>query len=204
MSVPISLMQQGRPPFVTFEQRAEEDRTASIEAKGRKVFKDVDYVIIRSPGSKDTVEKIAPEWLAHCDQMVSKGKWPVEWANAHRKMYGDWKAGLEIVPIGFSVRQWAGISKAQAENLVMAGVPTVEDLAAANEQALAKIGMGARQLKEKAQSYIDGAKGNVGEELNALRAQLSDLAQTVGRLTEKNAELEAEVQKYQPPGKKRA
>lgn len=199
----VQLMQQGRPPYIRFEQRIEEDRDASIEAKNRLVMKDVDFVIIHSAGSKDTVEKIAPEWLEHCERLASKGKWPHDWVAHHRKMYNDWKAGLEITPLGFSVRQWAGISKAQAENLVLAGVLTVEDLAAANEQTLARIGMGSRQLKEKAQAWMDSAKGNVGEELAALRAQLSDLTQTVGRLTDKNAELEAEVQKYQP-GKKRA
>lgn len=192
-----------RPPYVRFEQRAEEDRNASIEAKNRQVMKDVDYAIIHAVGSKDGVEKVATEWLDHCELLASKGKWPSEWAVAHRKMYNDWKAGLEIAPIGFSVRQWAGISKAQAENIVLAGVLTVEDLAVANEQTLSKIGMGARALKDKAQAWLDSSKGNVGEELAALRAQQLDLTQTVARLTEKNAELESELKQYQP-GKKRA
>jgi len=192
--VSISLMQQGRPPYVRFEQRAEEDRAATVAAN-KLVLKDVDYAIIHTAGSKDTVEKIAPEWLAHCDLQAAKGKYPGDWVKAHRKMYEDWKAGLEIVPIGFSVRQWPGISKAQAENLVIAGVLTVEDLASANEQTMARLGMGARQLKEKAQAWLDAGKGNVGEELAALRAQVSDLLQTVGRQNDKIAELELVVPK---------
>lgn len=201
----IGLMPQGRPPYIRFEQRPEEDRNASIEAKDRIVMKDVDYVIIHPVGSKDTVEKPAEDWLQHCEKEARKNppRYSPEWAQAHRKMYSDWKAGLEVVPIGWSIRNWPGISKAQAENIIAAGVLTVEDLAAANEQTLQRIGMGSRQLKDKAQAFLDSSKGNVGEELAALRAQLSDLSQTVGRLTEKNAELEAEVQKYQP-GKKRA
>jgi hypothetical protein len=186
---------QPRPPYVRFEQRAEEDRDASIAAKGRQVMKDVDYAIIHAVGSKDGVEKVATEWLDHCELQASKGKWPSDWVVAHRKMYNDWKAGLEIVPIGFSVRQWPGISKAQAENLVNAGVLTVEDVAAANEQTMQRIGMGARALKDKAQAWLDSSKGNVGEELAALRAQVSDLLQTVGRQNEKVAELEAAREK---------
>jgi hypothetical protein len=192
----ISLMQQGRPPYVRFENRAEEDRDATIKAQ-RLTMKDVNYAIIHSVGSKDTTEKPAEEWLAHCDLMASKGKWPAEWAAAHRKMFNDWLSGLEVVPVGFPVRQWAAITKAQAENLTLAGVLTVEDLAAANEQTLGKIGMGARQLKEKAQAYMDSTKGNVGEELAALRAQVSDLMQSVGRLTEQKAELEAQLPKQE-------
>lgn len=201
----IHLMQQGRPPYVRFEQRPEEDRDATIAA-GRLVMKDVDYVVILTAGSKDTVEKPAEEWLAHCEKQASMSppKWPREWAQAHQKMYQDWKAGLEVVPIGFSVRQWPAISKAQAENLAIAGVLTVEDLAAANEQTLGKIGMGARALKDKAQAWIDASKGNSGEELAALRAQMSDLTQTVGRLTDKNAELEKRLAQYEQPTKKRA
>lgn len=190
----ISLMPHGRPPYVVFEQRAEEDRTATI-AGNRLVLKDVDYAIIRTAGSKDTVEKIAPEWLEYCDTQASKGKYPSDWAVAHRKMYNDWKSGLEIVPIGFSVRQWPGITKAQAENLIISGVMTVEDLASANEQTMQRIGMGARSLKDKAQAWLDSSKGNVGEELAALRAQVSDFTQTIARQNEKIAELEAAVPK---------
>lgn len=199
----VHLMQQGRPPYVRFEQRAEEDRDATIKA-GHLVLKDVDYVVILTAGSKDTVEQPALGWLSHCEVLSSKGKWPREWFGHHKKMYEDWKAGLEIVPIGFSVRQWPAITKAQAENLVIAGVLTVEDLAAANEQTLAKIGMGGRALKEKAQAWIDSSKGNVGEELAALRAQLSDLTQTIGRLTDKNQEMEKRLAQYEQPNKKRA
>lgn len=196
----ISLMQAGRPPYVTFEQRAEEDRNATVKA-GTLVLKDVDYAIIRTAGSKDTVEKVASEWLDHCGFESTKGRWPAEWVVAHRKMYTDWKAGLEATPFGFPIRQWPSISKAQAENLALASVLTVEDLAASNEQTMAKIGMGARALKEKAQAWLDASKGNVGEELAALRAQVSDLVATVGGMREKNSELESALQSQ---AKKRA
>lgn len=198
----VQLMQQGRPPWVTFQQRAEEDRDATIKA-GRLVMKDVDYAVLRQIGSKDTVEKVADEWLGHCEIMASKGNYPTEWANAHRTMYNQWKAGQEVIPPGFPIRQWAGVSKAQAENLALAGVLTVEDLAAANEQAMGKIGMGARALKDKAQAWIDSSKGNTGEELAALRAENSTLKQSVGELQEKMRELDAAIQGSQP-SKRRA
>ncbi len=198
----IQLMQQGRPPYVRFEQRVEEDRAQTI-SQNKLVMKDVDWVIIHPVGSKDTVEKPAVDWLDHCKLMSLKGNYPGEWEVAHRKMYNDWKAGLEVVPPGFSVRQWPGISKAQAENLVLAGVLTVEDLAAANEQTLGRIGMGGRALKDKAQAWMDSAKGNVGEELAALRAQLSDALTTIGSQNAKIAELDAAF-KNSEPAKKRA
>lgn len=198
----VQLMQQGRPPWVTFDQRAEEDRNATIEAN-RLVMKDVDVAIIRQIGAKDTFETEVIPWLADCDLKASKGNYPAEWAAAHRTMYNQWKAGQEIVPPGFSVKQWAGVTKAQAENLVLSGVLTVEDLAAANEQTLQKIGMGARALKDKANAWLDSSKGNVGEELAAVRAENSTLKQTMGEMQEKMRELEAAIQGTQP-AKRRA
>ena len=47
---------QDRPPFVNFEVRAEEDRTASIE-QGHYVAVDVDYALITPAGSRDCVER---------------------------------------------------------------------------------------------------------------------------------------------------
>ncbi len=187
----VQLMQQGRPPFVRFEQRTEEDRDATIAA-GHLVQRDVDFVLILTAGSKDTLEKPAKDWLANCKLLAQKGKWPKEWIDAHSKMYEDFKAGLEVTPLGFSVRQWGGISKAQAENLIMIGVYTVEDLAAANEQTLARIGMGGRFLKEKAQAWMDANKGNAGEELAALRAELNTAVQTISTMQGKIKELEAD------------
>lgn len=188
----VQLLQQGPPPYIRFENRAEEDRTETIK-QGKLVLKDVDYVIIARAGSKDTVEKIAPEWLDHCEKMSRESTplWPADWAVAHRKMYEQWKSGQEPTQPGFPIRQWAGITKAQAENLVLARVLTVEHLALADEATMQNIGMGGRALKERAAAWLESNKGNKGEELAALRADNSTLAQTVGALQEKVAELEA-------------
>lgn len=194
MSIGIQLMQQGTPPHLRFEQRAEEDRDATIKL-GRKAFKDVDYVILLRPGTKDAFEANAKEWLDNCDKQANQDppNWPIEWANAHRKMYEQWKAGQEITVQGFPIRQWARVSKAQAENLIMARVMSVEQLAEANEQTLTMIGMGARELKNDAIAWMEANKGNAGVELAALRAENSDLKQSLGRQNDKIAELEAAI-----------
>lgn len=199
----VQLLQQGPPPYIRFENRAEEDRTATIE-KGSLVLKDVDYVIIARAGSKDTVEKVVTEWLDHCAKLSRETPplWPVDWVVAHRKMYEQWKAGEEPTQPGFPVRQWAEITKAQAENLVMARVFTVEHLAMADEATMQNIGMGGRALKERAQAWLESKKGNSGQEVAALRADNATLTQTVGSLQQKVAELEAALAAQ--PGRKRA
>jgi hypothetical protein len=186
-----NIQNQGRPPYIRFEERLEEDRDASIKAN-RYVHKRVDYVIIQSPGSKDTCEKIVSEWLTHCESlaMMEPPQWPVQWVEGHREMYQKWLKGQEVSPLGFSVRMWPAIDKATAENLCMTNVLTVEDLATANEETMRRIGMGARQLKEKAKAWLEAGRGSQAEEVAALRAQVSDLVQAVQTERDKRESLE--------------
>lgn len=186
------------PPWVRFEQRAEEDRDGSIKAN-RLVMKDVDYVIVTRAGTKDTHERIAVEWLDHCEKLSRESPplWPPSWVKAHRQMYDDWKSGKEVNQPGFPIREWAAITKAQAENCVSARVFTVESLAAADEATLGVLGMGARALKDKARAWLDANKGNSGEELAALRAENQTLKSNQEELRGKLAELEAALSSLQ-------
>lgn len=194
----ISLMPQ-RPPYVVFEQRAIEDRNASIAAGGL-VMRDVDFVIVRQQGSRDTVEKNALEWLADIDRLAVTGNYPGEWARHFRDKFNAYKAGQAEPELGLSVRHWPSLSKAQAENLIAVGARTVEDVAAMNEQALQRYGMGARELKQKAQAYLESRDANKSaEQITALRAQLADRDERIATLEQRLTALEA-----QAGGKKRA
>lgn len=194
----IGLM-EARPPYVEFEDRSEEDRAESIK-QGRLVMRPVHIAVIRAVGSRDSVEKEVGPWLDHLDKMASAGQYRREWAEAFRKKYEAWKAGQEAPLQGFPVREWASINKATAQNLVAAGVVTVEDLAAANEQTLARIGMGGRALKEKAQAWLDSAKANGNaEELAALRVKVEQMEQQNRDLIERLERMAADK-----PERKRA
>jgi polyhydroxyalkanoate synthesis regulator phasin len=195
--MPIALMPQ-RPPFVTFEQRAVEDRNASIAAGGL-VMRDVDYVIVRQVGSKDTVEKLADEWLNDLDRLVQNGTYPAEWARHFREKYMAFKAGQSEPELGLSVRQWPSLSKAQAENCIAAGVRTVEDVANMNEPTMQRVGMGARELKAKAKTYIESRDANkAAEQITALRAELDNKNTRIETLEQRLSALEAQS------GKRRA
>jgi hypothetical protein len=188
----VQLLQQGPPPYVRFEQRAEEDRAETIK-QGRLVMRDVNYVIIARAGRKDTFEQVAEDWFAHCERMTRETppKWPPDWLSAHRKMYDQFLSGQEVTQPGFPIRQWAAISKAVAENLVTARILTVESLAAADEAALATLGIGGRALRDKARAWLEQSKDNKGEELAALRADNATLTSRLDEQAQKIAELEA-------------
>ena len=186
----IALMPQ-RPPFVVFEQRAVEDRNASLEAGGI-VMRDVDFVVVRQVGCKDTFEKEAAEWLADIDRAAAGGSYPSDWARHFREKYNAFKAGQTEPELGLSVRQWPSLSKAQVENLIAAGVRTVEDVAAMNEPAMQRVGMGARELKSKAKAYLDSREGNKSaERIAALEAELANAKVRNETLEQRLAALEA-------------
>jgi hypothetical protein len=196
-----NLLQVGPPPNVVFEQRAVEDREATIKASTLKL-KDVDYAIIYRAGSNNSVEKTAAEWFDDIEKKSreSPPMFPPEWVVFYRQRYKQWKDGQEMSPMGFPIRQWAQVTKAQAENLAMARILTVEELAQATEEMLARIGMGGRALKETAKAWLESSKGNKGQELAALRAENTDLKAQLDNQGQKIAELEAAIMSLSPQG----
>ncbi len=183
---------EARPPYVTFEYRAEEDRAASIEA-GHYVSKDVPFVLVTPMGSKDRHESPADEWFARREQDAAEGRFPREWLSAFKGAFAEWKAGREIPLNGTSVANWPVASPAQVKMLLDLKVRTVEDLAEANEETLNRLGMGGRTLKQKAQDWLASANdmGKVSEQLAGLRADNEALKQ-------RNEQLEKQLREVIP------
>lgn len=172
-----------RPPYVRFEVRAEEDRQASIEA-GHYVGKDVNYVLITPMGSKDCIERQAEEWFAKLKQDVSEGRCPREWLSGFEAAYKDWKDGREAPVTGTPITDWPPASPSQVKTLLSLHVRTVEDLAVANEEVLARVGMGGRALKQRAVEWLASASstGKASEQVAALKAENDDLRDRNERL----------------------
>ena len=185
---------EDRPPYVTFEVRAEEDRNASIEA-GHYVARDTDFAIITPIGSKDRIERPVAEWFAKLAGDVSEGRFKSEWLSAYRGIYKDWKEGNESPLSGTDIKNWPVVSPAQVKNLIELNVRTVEDLAVANEEVISNIGMGGRALKQKAADWLSSAStsGKTSEELASLRASNEDLKSRNASLESQLKALAAEV-----------
>lgn len=183
---------EARPPYVTFEFRAEEDRAASIEA-GHYVSKDVPFVLVTPMGSKDRHESPADEWFARREQDAAEGRFTREWLSAFKGAFAEWKAGREIPLNGTSVANWPVASPSQVKMLLDLKVRTVEDLAEANEETLNRLGMGGRTLKQKAQDWLASANdmGKVSEQLSGLRADNEALKQ-------RNEQLEKQLREVIP------
>lgn len=174
-----------RPPYVRFETRAEEDRNATIAA-GHYVGRNVDYALITPQGTKDVVEKIASEWLEQLMAKAAAGEYPADWARHFEATYAQWKETNTIPEHGAPIKGWQLLSPAQQQQILAANIRTVEDLAAANEVALMRIGMGGRDLKQKAQAWLEAAqdKGGLAAKNAALEAELASLRAEVAELQE--------------------
>lgn len=180
----LRLQEKGPRPHVRFETRTAEDRAASIEA-GRKVYRDVDWVIVTPPGGKDVRENNAQEWLDKIEAQAQVGAYDYEWSRDFAKMYMMFKDGKEMPETGTPLRMCTTLfSPAEIANCLAVNIRTLEDLASTNEEALGRIGMGARALKTRAQEAIKTGDGKESAmKVEALEIQNADLKQRVADLT---------------------
>lgn len=179
---------QARPPYLEFRREAVPDPVKTQEL-GRRVTKDVNFAYIMQPGSKDQVVRVAEEWLAMIKQKnldASPDAYPDEWVRAFHDKYKAWCDGQEMPLDGTSVKEWALLSPAQAENFIALGILTIEDVAAMTEDALGRYGMGGRELRDKARDWLTKQ-----EVANTLAIENEQLKQQLAELSSRLAQLEA-------------
>jgi hypothetical protein len=173
-----------RPAYVRFETRPLEDKKASEEA-GHYVAKDVEFAIITPCYSKDELHFRVDKWMVQMDDQVRNGRMPAEWAKQYKQAYQAWKEGLELPLNGTPIKGWPILSPAMQENLIRLNIKTVEDLAGINDDAAKMIGMGAINLKNKANAWLSQAKdkGPATMEIARLKQQTENQSSQIEKLT---------------------
>lgn len=121
--------------YPRFHMEAEE-----IEVDGQKVYRDVEMVEIFMPGNPTT----KPDMLV-TDEF--RKRWPAQ--------YKAFKDNLEMPLDGVPLEEWNILSPAQLRTLKSFEFRTIEDVASMTENAVQRVGLGARQLKLKAIAYLD-------------------------------------------------
>lgn len=187
-----------RPPLITFETRAVEDRAATIET-GIASYKDVDFVILTPLGGNgnNVTEREVDGWLQdHRDRGTAFIR---EFEGAYRA----WKAGEEIPATGTSLKLWPSITPAQVKQLLAGGCKTIEDLAAWPDGSVGKLGMGAVSLKQRAIAFLAAGNdiGKAAEKTAALEVANAELTQKLEAQAKQLAELQAQIAAI---GKKKA
>lgn len=189
-------MKDDVPAWVRFEVRPIEDRDATIK-NGHYTTKDVTYALVTPPYSKDCNIIEAHEWLRQNDDHVRNGRMPERVRDAYKAKFEAWSKGQEIPEDGVPIKSWTMISPSQQANLLAIGVRTVESLAKINDEGMKRYGMGALDLKNKAQAWLKTAKniGPVVQENAALKTKVADLTAIVEGLTKTVEELKRQTER---------
>lgn len=148
---------------------------AKSEALGRNAYRTIDMVRVIIPGDNGNVveRRVKPS---------DKMRWPRQW-EAYQKMQ-------EYVPDGTLLDNWPWLTRGQIEDLKYNSVFTVEQLANLSDEALQRLGLGARRMREHAQAFLEtSATGAVPakiiEENDRLKKQIDLLTQQMTQLTTK-------------------
>ena len=183
-------------PFVQFEMRTQEDRSR-VSPDGVTHTIDVPWAIVRAPGSRDSLEKPAKEWLAQLQQYARDDRIPRNWPSEYAEAFRLWSQGEEIPVNGTAIKSWPPLSPAQRKNLLGLGVLTVETLASANDEIVHRLGMGGLTLKQLANTWLTEAKdkGSMAQSLEATQVELTQLRTTVAEQAETIKALEAKIPK---------
>lgn len=185
---------QDKAAFVRFERVPIEDKEQSVK-QGKYVAKEIDYVYLTPPYSKDEVVHKVSFWLDENARKVNDGRMKLEVSEHYRTAYEAWKKGHELPLNGTPIKGWGIISPAMQEQLIHLKIMTVEDLAGINDQGAAMIGMGARDLQTKAKTWLATLqdRGPVTMELAHYKQKAEVQTMQIATMTQQLAALTAQV-----------
>ena len=158
-----------RPVFPEFVVEAIHMEFASKQA-GKPIFEDREFVRIHVVGDRGA-QAYEPVNDDH------KQRWSKE--------YAAFRAGIELPPSGTPLATWPHplMTKSQVAMLAVDNIRTVEDLAGLDDAKLMKIGMGAREMKSAAHTYLEIATKGMAP-VTRLLEENERLAREVIRLTD--------------------
>ena len=180
------MIEEERLPYIEFEKRYIPVNVApGEEAKGHI---EQDIILITPLGSRDRLEKPVVSHLAQMRQQVAEKRIPKKFYDQVSGAYELWKKG-ENFGFGGTPIELLGLSKDQLVMLKGFKIHSIEDLAGANEDLLAMIGMGGRGLMMKAKAFMENKpKADLTNELTSLRVNQERQEDQIGKLTVENAE----------------
>lgn len=164
--------------LVKFYMDPMEDPAAS-KKEGRPIFKEVEWIDIRIPGSRDNIV-IRPV------REGDKQRFAAHYAAFRNRVE---KGGEEM--IGTPLEVWPVVSSSQAKELHFFNIRTVEGLAGAPDSLGQKF-MGFQSLKDRARAFLKAAEGT---------APILALQERVEQLEAANARLAKELKEEPRKGK---
>jgi hypothetical protein len=140
---------------------------AKSEQENRPVYEEKEMIEIKIPGDK------LFSWVGEVRD-VDRNRWP--------EIYAAFKRGEARAATGTPLEHWPNpqLNKSRVAEIKAQNVLSVEELAGVPDNALPKLGMGARELREQAREYL--ARAKEGAKDSAMAARIAQLEQMVERL----------------------
>ena len=154
-----------------FYREAVQNHAAS-EKEGRPIFDDREMVEIIVPGDRLST------FVGYVDDR-HRERWP--------DAYAAFKRGEQRAAAGTPLEHWPILTTARVAELKAMNILSVEELANVTDNVVVKLGMGARELREQARTFIDAARGGAASaaaaaENERLKEQMAMLQQQVAQL----------------------
>lgn len=144
----------------------------------RPIFEMAEYVTIMVPGDQNTI-------IHRPVRSIDMERFP--------RQYEAFKAGKEQ-QTGYPLSEWAGVTRAQADELAYFKIMTVEALAGVSDSVKQKF-MGLGNLSEKAKIWLEQQKGE--EPALRLQAEVIRRDEQISGLTAQLEQLQAAVAEMQ-------
>ena len=154
---------EDRKLLVKFFIKPREDRQATLKA-GRPVFKDVEYIDIKIPGSRNTG--------------VSRPASPKDKQRFHEH-YQAFKGRMEAPSEGTPLTEWPLITRSMCENLAFIHIKTVENLADVADNHISQF-MGGLNMKQKAADWLEVAADEAP--MLELKQQLAERDERISKM----------------------
>ena len=166
--VPV-IIERVRPDGTTFEEE---------EFRQKTVYED----------RETFAEEEKYPWFEQLDDRLRNGRISQSYRDYCRNMFEQWRQKGEVPLDGKPVAEWNMISGAQQATLIDLGLNTIERVAQMSEDAMTEVGMGAREIKRKAEAWLEA---DVDNELSS--AKIVSLEAALDRESEERQGLQAKL-----------
>ena len=184
------MQMQSRDPdanlVATFRHHPQKNEAKTL-AEGRQIFDDLEVVDIRVPGSRDFKTFPALTFARWVTDPITGEQTKQTYAERFSHQYRQWKAQQQQTKSGTPLDHCPFLTEGKRAELRAQNVYTVEQLAAIDGQELKNLGLGGRELKNRASEFIAESKNSapnlqMAAELEAMRAQNALLAEDLEAL----------------------
>lgn len=173
-------------PFVRFQSRLVEDRKETRK-QGRIVEKMQHLALVTVPGERSIHPEELPGWWSKLDEQVQAGRMPEQWVDAWKAAFEKYQKGYALPAEGTPIRGWRLVPDTIQDHLIQLNIHTVEALANITDEALAHVGIGAREFKDRAKAWLSQNNDQAGTAIKMaeLEQENASLKASVAGLTER-------------------